>query len=159
MNFRDSFSAIRKLKMSRRLNCILTFYFSTHVFAMLLVTPWVRCRQILDQVFRKSSMRRWVHLAVEIDSVSWSSYCITRVIGQSQYRLGIPGGIPYRSSVFWVCCNALWGQLTCWNSPQFFWGHWQTVSLHSPNGRQLPAIRAVQGDCEIVYGFMSKMAV
>ena len=26
-----------------------------------------------------------------------------------------------------------------------------TVSLHSPNGRQMPAIRAVQGDCERVY--------
>ena len=26
-----------------------------------------------------------------------------------------------------------------------------TVPLHSPDGRQLPAIRAVQGDCETVY--------
>ena len=24
-----------------------------------------------------------------------------------------------------------------------------TVSLHSPNGRHLPAIRAVQGDCQL----------
>ena len=26
-----------------------------------------------------------------------------------------------------------------------------TVSLHRPNGRHMPAVRAVQGDCEIVY--------
>ena len=26
-----------------------------------------------------------------------------------------------------------------------------TVPLHNPNGRQMPAISAVQGDCESVY--------
>ena len=31
-----------------------------------------------------------------------------------------------------------------------------TVSLHSPNGRQMPAVRAVQGDRERVYGFDGK---
>ena len=30
-----------------------------------------------------------------------------------------------------------------------------TVSLHSPYGRQMPAIRAVQGDCERVYTITS----
>ena len=37
----------------------------------------------------------------------------------------------------------LWHLLLCWSRIDSF-----TVSLHSPNGRHLPAIRALQGDCQ-----------
>ena len=32
-----------------------------------------------------------------------------------------------------------------------------TVSLHKPNGRQMPAVRVVQGDCEIIYIHSGKL--
>ena len=47
------------------------------------------------------------------------------------------------------CPIALWAHMTSGNSHRF-----QTtviVPLHSPKGRHLPAVRALQGDCERVY--------
>ena len=41
------------------------------------------------------------------------------------------------------------GSFDRWEIPQFFKGHWQ--SLHSHNGGQMPAVRAVQRDWERVY--------
>ena len=40
------------------------------------------------------------------------------------------------------CCTALMGACCCWWYLDSF-----TVPLHSPNGRHLPAVRAVQRDC------------
>ena len=60
------------------------------------------------------------------------------VIGWSKYRLGLPSA-PLRYGLMWPV-----GISTIFQTPL-------TVPLHSPNGRQLPelpAVRAVQGDCE-----------
>ena len=59
------------------------------------------------------------------------------VIGWSKYRLGLPSA-PLNYGLMWP----VWIP-TVWQAPV-------TVSLHCPNGRQLPAVRAVQWDCERV---------
>ena len=60
------------------------------------------------------------------------------VIGWSRYSLGIPQS------------KCLLGSCDWWDLLPFIKGT-LTVPLHSPNGRQMPAISAVQGDCERVY--------
>ena len=55
------------------------------------------------------------------------------VIGWSKYRLGLPSA-PLRYGLIWPV-----GIPTVFQTPV-------TVPLHSPNGRQMPAIRAVQWD-------------
>ena len=45
------------------------------------------------------------------------------------------------------CRYALWAHVTVGN---FVYQRTLTVPLHSPNGRRLPAVRDVQGDCERV---------
>ena len=60
------------------------------------------------------------------------------VIGWSKYRLGLPSA-PLHYGLMWPV-----GTPTIFQTPV-------TVPLHSPNGRQMPAIRAVQWDCERVY--------
>ena len=59
------------------------------------------------------------------------------VISWSRYRLGLPRVAMH--------CGFMWlvGIATVFHRSL-------TVSLHNPNGRQMPVIRAVQGDCERV---------
>ena len=61
------------------------------------------------------------------------------VIGWSKYRLELP-------QPKWILGSHNW-----WEFPPFLQRP-LTVPLHSLNGRQMPAVRAVQGDCERVYG-------
>ena len=77
------------------------------------------------------------------NSVGYGAWSLTGwhhhfMIDWSRYRLGLPGvamhyGFMQPVGIPTVFCKAL------------------TVPLHSPNGRQMPAIKAVQGDCERVY--------
>ena len=60
------------------------------------------------------------------------------VIDWSKYRLGLPSALLHH-----VLARPV-GISTAFQTPV-------TVPLHSPNGRQMPAVRAVQGDCERVY--------
>ena len=60
--------------------------------------------------------------------IVWSKYRLGLPIPPLHYGLMWPGGIP-----------------TIFQTPV-------TVPLHSPNGRQMPAVRAVKGDCLRVYG-------
>ena len=64
------------------------------------------------------------------------------VIYWSKHRLGLPQSQ-------WIVV-----QLDRWELPPFCRGNWVAlaVSLHSPGGRQMPAARVVQWDCERVYG-------
>ena len=59
------------------------------------------------------------------------------VIGWSKYKLGLPSA-PLHYGLTWPV-----GIPTVFQTSV-------TVPLHCPNGRQLPAVRAVQGDCERV---------
>ena len=61
------------------------------------------------------------------------------MVGRSKYRLGLPSA-PLHYGLMWPV-----GISTDFQTPL-------TVPLHSPNGRQMPAVRAVQGDCERVSG-------
>ena len=67
-------------------------------------------------------------------SIAWHH---TFVIGLWKYRLGLP------QSAMDCGLKIPVGIPTILQRPL-------TVPLHSPNGRLLPAVRAVQGDCEIV---------
>ena len=60
------------------------------------------------------------------------------VIGWSEDRLGLPSA-PLHYGLKWPV-----GIPTAFQTSV-------TVLLHCPNGRQLPTVRAVQGDCERVY--------
>ena len=68
-------------------------------------------------------------------SIAWHH---TFVIGLWKYRLGLP------QSAMDCGLKIPVGIPTILQRPL-------TVPLHSPNGRLLPAVRAVQGDCERVY--------
>ena len=59
------------------------------------------------------------------------------VIAWYKFRLGLPH----------LLC--IMGSCDLWEFVPFY--RPLTAPLHSPNGRQMPAIRAVQGDCERVY--------
>ena len=58
------------------------------------------------------------------------------------YRLGLPSATLHFGFTWPM------GIPTIFQTPMTVLG---TVPLHSPNGRQVPAVRAVQGDCERVY--------
>ena len=60
------------------------------------------------------------------------------VIDWFKYRLGLPSA-PLHYGLTWPV-----GILTVFQTPV-------TVPLHSHNGRQMPAVSAVQGDCKRVY--------
>ena len=67
------------------------------------------------------------------------------VIGWSKYKL--EGYLT--CTEFWLICSTLWVRVTGGNLHRF-----KKVTdspLHSPSGRQMPAVRAVSGDCEIVH--------
>ena len=49
----------------------------------------------------------------------------------------------------WHSCKGLWACVTCGDFHHF--SEANDCPLHSPEGRQMPAVRAVQGDCERVY--------
>ena len=70
---------------------------------------------------------------------TWPPICWHQafVIGWSKYRLGLPVA-PLHYGLTWTV-----GIPTVFHTPV-------TVPLHCPNGRQLPAVRAVQWDCERV---------
>ena len=59
------------------------------------------------------------------------------VIGWSKYRLGLPQSQ-------WIVGSCDW-----WEFPLFLRGHWQSPCTALMAGK-LPAVRAVQGDCERV---------
>ena len=48
-----------------------------------------------------------------------------------------------------LCHNVSWAHVTGWNFNHF--SHAPDSPLHSPNGREMPAVGVVQGDCETVY--------
>ena len=60
------------------------------------------------------------------------------VIGWSKYRLGLPCA-PLHYGLTWPV-----GIPSVFQTPV-------TVPLHFPNGRQMPVVRFVQGDCDSVY--------
>ena len=78
-----------------------------------------------------------VRLSVVYETWPPIGYHRAFVIGWSKYRLGMPSA-QLRYGLTWPV-----GIPTIFQTPV-------TVPLHSPNGRQMPAIRAVQGGCERV---------
>ena len=107
---------------------------------------WCSCRCVQMQcVLVSTRLLHSPNLVVIGLSVGYETWPPIRghaplVIGWYKYILGLPN-VPLRYGLI-----RMWpvGIPTIFQTPV-------TVPLHSPNGRQMPAIRAVQGDCERVY--------
>ena len=110
--------------------------FKTHFFDALL----------LEAIASIASMSRLLHspslvaIGLSVGYETWPpiGWHHAFVIGWSKYRLGLPSA-PFHYGLTWPM-----GISTVFQTPV-------TVPLHSPNDRQMPAVRPVQWDCEMVY--------
>ena len=105
------------------------------------------CRRLVTRLLHSPSLVA-ISLSIGVRAVPgepwgtrhalWTACIHAFVIGWFKYRLGLLS-VPLYYGFTWPV-----GIPTIFHTPV-------TVPLHSPNGRQMPAIRVVQGDCEIVY--------